>query len=92
MGCVANTIPVDEIGFRIDPPYRACGRPVACDIGDDCFCEQHALEHPAGVIVDEEYERGVPGRACLLCDSAWPATEPDDEPWHHGGNCPKGKR
>ncbi len=39
-------------------------------------------------IVDEEYEHGVPGRACRACNSAWPATEPDEEPWHHGNDCP----
>lgn len=39
-------------------------------------------------IVDEEYERGVPGRACKSCNSAWPATERDEEPWHHADDCP----
>ena len=39
------------------------------------------------VIVNEDYSPGVPGRACLSCRSAWPATEPDDEPWHHAAGC-----
>jgi len=38
-------------------------------------------------IVSEEYSPGVPGRACLTCCSGWPATEPDDEPWHHAAGC-----
>lgn len=40
-------------------------------------------------IVDEEYEPGVPGRACYDCNSAWPATEPDEESHHHARSCPR---
>jgi hypothetical protein len=40
------------------------------------------------LIVDESYDRdGTPGRACLCCNSAWPASEPDEEPWHHADGC-----
>ncbi len=39
------------------------------------------------MIVDEEYEPGVPGRACLDCNSAWPASEPDEESHHHASDC-----
>lgn len=39
-------------------------------------------------IVDEPYDRaGTPGRACLDCQSAWPASEPDDEAHHHASGC-----
>lgn len=37
--------------------------------------------------VDEEYEPGVPGRACTECNHAWPADEADEEPWHHRQDC-----
>jgi hypothetical protein len=38
-------------------------------------------------VVDEEYEPGVPGRGCVKCTRAWPASEPDDSPWHHASTC-----
>lgn len=38
-------------------------------------------------IIDSEYDPGVPGRACLECNSAWPASEPDEEHWHHARGC-----
>lgn len=41
----------------------------------------------ASAIVDEEYEPGVPGRACTECHSAWPADEADEETWHHAAGC-----
>ena len=35
------------------------------------------------LIADEEYDPGVPGKACLLCNSAWPASEGESD-LHHG--------
>ena len=43
-------------------------------------------------ILDEEYEPGVPGRACPACNCGWPASEPDDSWWHHERGCPNGMR
>ncbi len=43
-------------------------------------------------IVDEDYDPGVPGRACLDCNSAWPATEADDAYWHHRDGCAQAVR
>lgn len=53
-------------------------------------CLGHELASSAPRIVDEEYESGVPGRACLDCSSAWPASESDDESWHHAQGCASG--
>ncbi len=40
------------------------------------------------MIIDSEYDHeGTPGRACLDCNSAWPTTEPDDDPCHHADDC-----
>ena len=55
-------------------------------------CPAHAREaHRDGasvdLIFDEEYDHGVPGRACAECNCAWPATEPDEENWHHDFEC-----
>ena len=47
------------------------------------------LAEDARLIVDEPYDRdGTPGRACLSCNTAWPADEADDEPFHHRPGCP----
>lgn len=41
------------------------------------------------MIIDEPYDLdGRPGRACTDCNSAWPSSEADDEPWHHADDCP----
>jgi len=43
---------------------------------------------PGPHIIDEPYDRaGTPGRACLECNSAWPADEPDDAEHHHRLGC-----
>lgn len=42
----------------------------------------------SGPIVSEPYDRdGTPGRACLACGSAWPASEPDAMAHHHANGC-----
>ncbi len=38
-------------------------------------------------IIDENYDPGVPGRACTSCNMAWPADEDDDAHWHHRAGC-----
>lgn len=87
MPCQVNVAHADlEVSTR--PRYRACGSKTACDVDGVAMCERHALEHWDELIIDEPYDPGVPGRACLLCKSAWPASEADEEPWHHTAKCP----
>ena len=69
-----------------------CHAPTHASESDDegrcATCAAAAGEpHP---IVDAEYEPGVAGRACTACNSGWPASEPDGEPWHHAVGCPLG--
>ena len=65
----------------------------ACDV--EGFCEKCGVatipmadaDVVISLLIDEDYEPGVPGRACVKCHSAWPASEPDDRPWHHEAGC-----
>jgi ferredoxin-like protein FixX len=56
-----------------------------CTCGGACvLCDDEGMIQ----IIDEEYDLGVPGRACLECSSAWPASEREDHAsWHHAAGC-----
>ncbi len=58
---------------------------VKCNCDGSCMlCDDDGMLH----IVDEEYDPGVPGRACLDCNSAWPTSEPGDHiAMHHSHGC-----
>lgn len=47
-----------------------------------------ASRNERDIIIDSPYDRdGTPGRACTACNSAWPASEPDEERGHHAADC-----
>lgn len=87
--CEHNDVPCHE--YRVTSHDGTVARVVYCD---DCAALAQAdwnglTASCVPFIVDEPYDRdGTPGRACIICHCAWPASEPDTEPHHHAYECP----